>query len=285
MSFWFTIREGFKGFRRARLSTMLTIISIFFSHFMIGLFVLTSINFNTWVNAFKNRVELEVFLEPGTSDNEAQKLGKKIRAMAAVEKLRYISREQAAQRFEKEFGRSVYDVLQSNPLPASFVVHLKPAYRNAAGIDKWARQIQQYDVVDEVVYPRRVINLIDRYLKIVYAVGLAVLILLLVITFVLIYNTIRLTIYARRDIIEVMKLVGATRRFIKRPFLIEGLLQGLIGASLAAGAVWGAFYFIHHEWYDEMVFTLLPVWVVLAVGLFIGYISARFSVAKYLKEI
>ncbi|RMH65959.1 MAG: ABC transporter permease [Calditrichaeota bacterium] len=285
MSFWFTIREGFKGFRRARLSTSLTIISIFFSHLMIGLFLLATVNFSRWVDTFKNRVELEVFLEPGADDNDAQVLARQVRAMPEVEQVRYISKKQAAERFEKEFGRSVYDVLQSNPLPTSLIVHLKPAYRNALSIDRLVRQLNKMEDVDEVVYPQRVIALIDRYLNVVYIGGVTVLLLLLIITFVLIYNTIRLTIYARRDIIEVMKLVGATKRFIKRPFLIEGLLQGAIGSVLAIGAVWGVSLLIRDHLYSGLLPVGTPIWSLLVSGLLIGYISARFSVAKHLKEI
>ncbi len=285
MSFWFTIREGFKGFSRARLSTTLTIISIFFSHYMIALFLMTSYNFERWVDDFRSRVELEVFLEPGTTDNEAQQLRRRMMRFKEVEKSRYISKKEAAARFEKEFGRNVFDVLQSNPLPTSIILNLKPAYRNASAIETLNGKLTSLNFVDEVVYPRRVITLLDRYMKIVYLAGAALLMLLLLITFVLIYNTIRLTIFARRDIIEIMQLVGAKRNFIKRPFIIEGLLQGLIGASLSMAAAWGSLHLAQKYILSSLTFKPAYLLLVLLSGLVIGYISAGFSVAKHLKEI
>ncbi len=285
MSFWFTIREGFKGFSRARLSTTLTIISIFFSHYMIALFLMASYNFEHWVDDFRSRVELEVFLEPGTTDNEAQQLRRRMMGFEEVERSRYVSKKEAAARFEKEFGRNVFDVLQSNPLPTSIILNLKPAYRNAPAIERLTIKLSALNFVDEVVYPRRVITLLDRYMKVVYLAGAFVLLLLLLITFVLIYNTIRLTIFARRDIIEIMQLVGAKRNFIKRPFIIEGLLQGLIGASLSMAAAWGSLHLAQQYILSSLAFKPAYLLLVLLSGLVIGYISAGFSVAKHLKEI
>ncbi len=285
MSFWFTIREGFKGFSRARLSTTLTIISIFFSHYMIALFLMASFNFERWVEDFRGRVELEVFLEPGTTDNEAQQLRRQMMRFSEVEKSRYISKKEAAARFEKEFGRNIFDVLQSNPLPTSIVLNLKPPYRRAAALEKLTKKLETLSFVDEVVYPRRVIALLDRYMKVVYLAGAMLLLLLLLITFVLIYNTIRLTIFARRDIIEIMQLVGARRNFIKRPFIIEGLLQGFIGASLSMAGAWGSLHLAQKYIWASLDFKAPYLLLVLLSGLLIGYISAGLSVAKHLKEI
>lgn len=283
MNFWFTIREGFKGFRRARLSTFITISSIIFSHFLIAMFLLISINIDAWIGNLRSKLEIEVFLERTLSNKESINVNNKVQMIKGVQKSVYISKDEAAKRFEKEFGQNIYEVLQSNPLPASIVITLKPEYRNAGGAASISKELKKINGVDDVIYQKELITVIDKYLNLGYTAGIIVVVLLITITIILLYNTIRITIYGRRDIIEIMKLVGAKKSFIKRPFLIEGLLQGILGAGIASLIIYFTARLITDTIYPYLLVKPQIYVVIILMGMIIGYIASRISVQKHLE--
>ncbi len=285
MNFWFTIREGLKGFTRARLSTLITITSIVISLFLIALFLILSINVDSWVGQIRSKLELEVYIDRVISEEEANKINQKILKIRGIEKVEYISKEGAAKRFEEEFGKNIYETLQSNPLPASIIITLKPGFRNTEKAALVSKEINKINGVDEIIYHKELISIIDEYLNVIYLVGAITIILLVTITFILLYNTIRLTIYARRDIIEIMKLVGAKKALIKRPFVIEGFLQGIVGASIASCAVWLAVRAVMKYFYPFLLMKLDVYVIIMIMGMLIGYFSSRISVQKHLKKV
>ncbi len=281
MNFWFTIREGLKGFTRARLSTFITITSIVFSHFLIALFLILSINVDSWIGEMRSKLELEVYIDRTLSESEAGQIKKKTLKISGIENAVYISKKDAADRFEKEFGKNIYEILQSNPLPASLTITLKPEFRNAPKAAVVSKELGKIPGVEEVVYHKELISIIDNYMSVVYLVGIVIIVLLITITFILLYNTIRLTIYARRDIIEIMKLVGAKKSLIKRPFVIEGLLQGAVGAAIASGLVYVASKLIIKYLYPFLLIKMDVYIIILSMGMLIGYFSSRISVQKH----
>ncbi|MGD9898814.1 MAG: cell division protein FtsX [Calditrichaceae bacterium] len=285
MNFWFTIKEGLKGFKRARLSSTITITSIAFSHVLIGVFIILSLNLDQWISEFRSKMELEVFIESGMSEKSGLLIKDAIAGIEGVAMVSYISKDQAAQRFKKEFGRDIFDVLDTNPLPASCTVTVTDGYRTARSIRSISDKIEQIDGVDEVIYQKELLALIDHYLKIIYLGGGIIGLFLVVIAIILLYNTVRLTIYARRDIIEIMNLVGATDAFIRRPFLVEGFIQGLLGALLANVFIYLITITIKSFIYPYVVFKP-EIYVMLVVfGIMIGLFSSRMSISKHLKYI
>ncbi|KAA3609864.1 MAG: ABC transporter permease [Calditrichaeota bacterium] len=285
MNFWFTIREGLKGFSRARLSTFITITSIVFSLFLIAIFLVLSINVDSWIGQIRSKLELEVYIDRTSTDEEAKKTEQQIAKIDGIEKSVYISKEAAAKRFEKEFGKNIYEILQNNPLPASIIITLKPGFRNAEKAAQISNELGKVNGVEEIVYHKELISIIDNYLDIVYLIGAIIIILLITITFILLYNTIRLTIYARRDIIEIMKLVGAKKSLIKRPFVIEGLLQGVFGALIASGAIYFSVKLVIKFLYPFLLFKADIYFIVIIMGMLIGYFSSRISVQKHLSNV
>ncbi|MCB0281712.1 MAG: ABC transporter permease [Calditrichae bacterium] len=283
MNFWFTIREGFKGFSRARLSTFISISSIVFSLFLISVFLIVSLNIDSWISQLRSKLELEVFIDRTKSDNEIQLIQQKINKINGLAEINYISKEDAAKRFEKEFGQNIYSILNSNPLPASFVLKLKKEHQNAQSAQIITSEISKIDGVEEVIYQKELISVIDNYIEILYLGGILIIVLLITITFILLYNTIRLTIYARRDIIEIMKLVGAKKSFIKRPFVIEGILQGVLGAGFACVAVYFAVKLIIRFVYPYLILKSEIFAILFVLGFLIGYLSSWMSVRKHLQ--
>jgi len=285
MNFWFTIREGFKGFKRARLSTVITISSIVFSHFLIGMFLLISINVDSWIGNLRSKLEIEIFLDRTLNENEGQIIHNKVKKIKGIKLSQFLSKDDAAKRFEKEFGKNVYEILQSNPLPASITVTLQPEFQNARGAAAITKELSKIEGVEEVIYQKDLIQIIDNYLDIIYTSGIVIVVLLITITFILLYNTIRVTIYGRRDIIEIMKLVGAKKSFIKRPFLIEGLLQGFLGAALASTAVFVAVKVIVRTIYPYLFIKPEIYIIIIVMGMLIGFTASLISVQKHLETV
>ncbi len=285
MKFWFSFIEGVRGIRRARLASIITVSSVAFAHLLIGVFLLFSLNVNQIIGDVRSKIELEVFLEADLPVKDGKVVEKNIAALDGVEKVTYISKEEAAKRFRKEFGRNIYEVLNFNPLPPSCTVKIKKGYRNYSFVKKLSAEIAEFDGVDEVKYQKEILSIIDRYITIVYAVAAGAGLILIIISIVLLYNTIRLTIYGRRDLIEIMKLVGATRAIIRRPFIVEGFIEGLMGASIASLLLYGATLLIKRYIYPYITNAYEIYAILLISGAVIGMIASSMSLAKHLKEI
>lgn len=285
MSIGFSIKEGIKGFGRARMASFVTITSVVIALMMIGLFIVLAINIDYWVGEKRKNLEVEAFFEPALPEAKAKALTNTIKRLNGIQSVRYISREQAALRFKKEFGRDVYEVLGTNPLPASCIIKLQPAYQNAASIERLSAKIKTLDGVTDVIYGRGFLEAIDRYVTIVYLIIGGLGLVLLIVATVLVHNSIRLIIYARREIIEIMKLVGATRAFIRRPFLVEGFLYGLIGGVFADLVVWGLVQAIRIWVYGGVIASVEVYGIILTLGVLIGFISSEVSVNKYLNKL
>lgn len=285
MKFWFSFIEGIRGIKRAKLASIITISSVAFAHLLIGLFLLFSVNINQIIGDVRSKIELEVFLEADLSVKSGKKIEKNISGFEGVSNVKYISKEDAAKRFQKDFGRNIYEVLDFNPLPPSCTVKVKKGYRNYSFIKTLSAEITKIDGVDEVKYQKEILSIIDRYITIVYIIAAIAGLILIIISVVLLYNTIRLTIYGRKDLIEIMKLVGATRAIIRRPFIVEGFVEGLVGASIASAILYGSILLIKRYIYPYVVNSVEIYIILLISGVVIGVIASGMSLAKHLQEI
>ncbi len=284
-NFWFSLKEGVLGFKRARLASVITITSLALALLLAGYFILFSININHWIGEKRSQMELEVFFENDLSNAKAKEATAKIQQIPGAAKVVYISKKAAAARFEKEFGRNIYDILDSNPLPPSCTVRLKTGYQTSAAVQKMVLQIGRVNGVSDVVYEKELLRLIDYYVTWIYIILGGFGVILLLIAVILLYNTIRLTLFARRDIIEIMGLTGATASFIKRPFIIEGFLQGLLGALAASGLLYLSVRAIRRLLFGALMMQDTVYFLLIAAGILIGMISSALSLSRYLDKI
>jgi len=282
MNFWFSIKEGIKGFRRARLSAFLTFSSLVLSLFLLSVFVLLAQNLGKWVEGLRGQTEVEAFLKPATSILQAKTVRKNIYQIPGVQQATYISKEEAAKRFIQEFGRDIYEIYGSNPLPTSIKISFKSTFQENTKINHIIEQIKKMPLVDDVAYEAGLLALLDRYVTLIYLLGSSFLLVLFVVTTIMLHNTIRLTIFARKDIIEIMKLVGATKKFIKRPFIIEGVLQGAMGALAASVLLYGLIEAVKLSIFPAIYYSPDIFYGINVVGILLGFFSSRFSVLKYL---
>ncbi|MDZ7271180.1 MAG: ABC transporter permease [candidate division KSB1 bacterium] len=234
----YSIREGIEGFRRAPLSSLLSVSTVALALTLLGVFMAVSLNLSRLAAQIQRRMTFEVFLDETLSPSATAALEQQIKAIPGVGLVEYVSKEAAVKAIQDEFGPEVLEMLGENPLPASFRVALAPQGRGTALAEAVAAQLRGLKGVSEVVYRAELFQLLDRYLKLAMTIDVVVGVGLACGAILVIFNTIRLIIHAKEQNIEIMKLVGATPSFIRRPFLVEGILQGGAGGALAALAVW-----------------------------------------------
>jgi cell division transport system permease protein len=284
MRLFFFLKEGFIGLRRARLSAAISIISLFLALTLIGIFVLTGFNMKDVIFQFYRQIEIEAFLQPGLSTQKLNRLKQEIQKHPQIGEIIYVSREEALEEFQQIFGEDIQSVLSENPLPASFRIILGSDYSNPNAVEQLAKELNTLDGVQEIIYQKEIIRFIHKYLRLGIIITIILAMILLFIITILVFNTIRLTIHARRDIIQIMKLVGATNYFIKGPFIAEGLLQGIMGGILSAAFIWALSEIIRGAIFAELLMTHYIYIAIVSMGMILGLIGSYISVSKYLTD-
>ncbi len=243
MRFSFFLGEALGSMRRNWVMAMAAVITVFISTAILGAVLVTRDNLNQGATSLKNRVMIEVFIKDTATPTQVQALENKIRALPDVKSYKYISKQQALDLFRKRFGERIVANLPINPLPASYQIQVK----NADRVDQVAARFFKDPTVDNdpgthngVKYAKETvrkmlgtISLIEKGMWVVTVIFAAAAVLL-------ISTTVRLSIFARRREVEIMRLVGATNWFIRWPFVFEGFITGLLGAIFAGLFVWVA---------------------------------------------
>jgi len=285
MSILFSISEGAKGLLKTRMASTLSISSITLTLLLLGIFTIFILNLSSWIGLIREKIEIELFIELSATDKDIEQLKKQVTEIEGIAAINYVNKAQAAQRFKDETGQDIYEVLDFNHFPASFILTLKEEYRIYKRVNEIRLKLEKLPHVDEVVYKKSLLETLERYINIVFTAIIIASLIIIFIASVLIYNTIRLTIYARRDIIQIMRLVGATEGFIKKPFIIEGILQGLIGAIIATLILYYVSKGIELFIYPYLVYDLKVFAALIVFGFIIGMSSSYASVGKHLRNI
>jgi len=286
MRFRYALKEAMSGFRKSKLSSFASIFVLFISLLAIGMFAVAGYNLNRLIKTIKGKIEVEVFIKDGRTSKQIDSLKKIVMSFNEVEDVFYISKEEAAKIFEKEFGENIFNVLDFNPLPASFKIKLKEEFRTLHGVESLVRKLKKIPDFEDVKYRRALLGIIERRFRILSQVFFAAGILLSVVSILLIVNTIRLTIYAKRKLIKIMQLVGATRGFIVLPFLIQGFLQGLIGGFFSALTIYVVVKIIIPQLPDDVISSIsvsdLFFPFLIFLGCFLGFAGSWISARKYI---
>lgn len=279
-----SVREALTASRRAPLLSALGIVTIAFSLFAFGLFGLVAINIRRALEQVEERVEVRAFVSDSTDIESVAAAMKDIGEFPEVTRVDYLSKEQALERARKEMGEFA-DVFEAGVLPASIEVHLRPGMRSPTTVKSIADRIRTYQFVDDVRYGEEWVDKLYRLRNIATVAGIALGVAFAAVAVIIIGATIRMTVLARAKEISIMRLVGATDMFIRLPFLIDGLVKGVLGGLLALLFVWVANrvvneYFIQTIWFDrEMVF------VGVVAGALMGVLGSLVSVGRHLRRI
>lgn len=236
-------REALLSFRRAPLLSALSITTIAFSLFTVGLFGLVALNLRQALRGLEERVEIVAYVFRGTPSETIAIASQDIAAFPEVQDVSYVSEEEALQRARTELVefRDAYRDLQVNPLPASIEIRLKDGYRDAATVERVAQRIRGFGFIDDVRYGREWVQKLDYLRNITGLVGLVIGMAFAAVAVVIIGVTIRLTILQRAREISIMRLVGATELYVRGPYYLNGVLLGLAGGLVSLGLLYVAF--------------------------------------------
>ena len=289
MSVSYVVKEGFAGLKRTRLASLTSIVALIISVLMISVLFRLAWNGYEVAQEMRRQVEIEVFLMD-ISDQRAEQLEGEFAELSGVRGIEYISKDEAAEIFRQEFGAEGESLADLRFLPASFRLQIEED-KSSEEIAGLVSTIEGYNGVDEVDYNQQLIELLEERMETMLWAGAAVGVLILLTAVVLVFNTIRLTIYAKRDLIKAMKLVGATNGFIRRPFIVEGALQGFIAGAIAAGLHWVLFAFIVPHYLPEVGVLSWPFeewyYTLGGIGAFtflLGLFGSRWAARKFIKE-
>jgi len=289
-TFGYLLREACRGLSRNGLMAVAAAGTITVSLLIMGLFAILVTNLNFFGDRLKAQIQLRVFLAPEVSLEEAEGLREKIKGFKedGVRKVRLVTKEEAAAEMEKLWGvPELFSGLGENPLPNTLVVELGPG----AKIERLVRKIKTLPGVAEIVY-RDLIRSLLFVAQIVSVVGVTLILVVSLGVLYIVVNTVRLTVFARRREIEIMKLVGATDWFIRWPFVLEGMILGLVGATVAAVILSKAYYFLFKSASQIAWLPLVPeaqvnrllLLVLFPAGIFFGVAGSLLSVKRFLHE-
>ena len=285
------IQETLRSLRRNNWMSFASVGTVAVSLFVLGVFLLLVLNMNRLASSLESQVQISVYLADGLSAGARKNIASDIEALQGIEGIRYVPKEEAKERLAKRLGDQKYllDALgEKNPLPDSFEVVLK----SPALVETAAAAITRMDGVEQAKYGQDVIEHLFAITRLIRIFGLALMVLLAGATLFIISNTIRLTVFARRKEVAIMKYVGATDWFIRWPFLLEGMVLGFVGGVLAAIALQSFYAAMAAKIYETLAFfPLLPQYpymyyvsaAILLSGMGIGALGSTISLKRFLK--
>lgn len=279
------VRDALFAFRKAPLLSALSIMTIAFSLFAFALFGLVAINIRRALEGVEERVEIRAFATEGTPIEDIARAADEIMRYREVHSTRIVTQEQALARARRELGE-FSDVFEEGILPASIDIRLKPGSRDPRTVAAVAARLRTLTFIDDVRYGEEWISQLHRLRNIAGITGIALGLAFAIVAVIIIGATIRMTVLARSKEISIMRLVGATDGYIRRPFLIEGFAKGIIGGVVALALTWIAaatmeiYLNFSAAFFDDrlLVFGL-------AGGALIGLLGSAFAVGRHLRRV
>jgi cell division transport system permease protein len=293
-SLFYSLKEAFKQMFRSKVMTLVSIFSISAMLLILGLFFFLTVNINFISENIKTQFDtIEVFLLDDTSKADADVIAMSLKTLDEVAGVEYISKEQAMEEFRAQWGDNGYllDGLAENPLPNSLRVTLKDL-KYGSFVAEFSRTM---DGVEDVRYYQTEINKVLKISEAIQKGALVIIAFLVIVSVVVVSNTIKLTVMSRQDEIMIMKYVGATNWFVRGPLLVEGMLIGCFSALIALGLCWLVYDRIGTFFTDQALalfssnlvepeFMLQNLaWIFMSLGISIGAFGSLLSMRRYLK--
>lgn len=274
--------------RRLRSSYFTSVISISLVLFLLGMLGLLVLNANRLSVYVKENIGFSVILKENVKEVDVILLQKSLDASEYVKSTKYITKEEAAEELQQDLGEDFVEFLGFNPLLASIEVKLYADYANEDSIKLIENDFLKYEQIKEVFYQKSLVSLVNENIRKISLIILVFSGLLFLIGITLINSTIRLSVYSKRFIINTMQLVGATRGFIRRPFLYKSAGNGILSGLIAIGLLVGILYLSQQEFKEIISFKDIEIigilfFGVLFIGIIINWISTFLAVSKYLK--
>ena len=284
----FLLSEGLKNLWRHKLTAFTAVFSIFLTLTLAGSLIIVSDNTGKIIEYLRDKYKIEVFFKQNISNERIEEVVREFKSIKGVRSTTIITKIDAKKIFKSQFGENVLDIVGYNPLPASCVINLVKDQKDKLNIRPIIDRLRKFSEVDEVNYQGRLINRIESSYQAFVKISVLLLIIVLIVSVLIISNTVRLTIYAKNELIKSFQLVGATRAFIKTPFILEGIFHGLIGALVATLLLYTTMKFgsdfllsVIGLKIDFSFFNLL--FVLSSLGVIISYFASSRAISKFLK--
>jgi len=286
--FW---KESFYSLFRNKFMAVASVLTVTLSMFILGVFLCAVLNINHMATYLENQVEMTVYLKDGLNTEQVMAVGKKLKALPDLKEIKFTNKDQAMAEFKQRLGdqQGILDAINGNPLPSSY----STSFATPASLKNAVSIVTQYPEVDSVQYGQDIIEQLYKVAQVIRIGGIILIVFLAGAELFIISNTIRLTVFARRREIQIMKYVGATNGFIRWPFIFEGMIIGFIGSGLSAFILWEGYKVVLMEMAQAgLVFIpMIPLWpfigymtvMLLAAGIIIGILGSTISLRKYMK--
>ncbi|MFI5145315.1 MAG: cell division protein FtsX [Ignavibacteria bacterium] len=254
---------------------------------LLGFYVTISINSIKLLKLIRDKVEIDAYLNDSFDETKAYGLINQIKTIGGIKSVRYISKDEAAKIFAEDFGKDILEVFDYNPLPPSLKISLYDEYKTTERIEHIKSELVNFKDINDIVYAQKNLEILERNSNSLVFLNLTLLIIITFSSIFLVGNTIKLMISAKKNTIELMKLIGASKETIRTPFLMEGFLQGFIGSILAV-VILQLFlnYFYSTYSNNDFNFSIIDTtFLVLMVvfGTLLGTFGSLFSVRRFLK--
>jgi cell division transport system permease protein len=281
--------SSFEKFQKRRVITSYfsVVLSIFLVLFLLGLLGLFVLNSKRISNNFKEEIAMTVFFKNDANDSIIKAFDEELKTAKFAKSYEYVSKEKAAEMHKKDIGEDFMQFLGVNPLQNSFDIYLKADYVVNDSIAKIQNRLRKNEMIADIVYDKQ---LVDKVNDKIQEVSLWILIfsgIFAVISVLLINSSLRLSIYANRFIIKTMQMVGATKSFIRKPFIVRSLILGLIGSLLAVFALIGVLVYFETNYdnlgiMDNQLAIAAVLLGVVVLGMLITWLSTFFATQRFL---
>ena len=295
MRLLYLLREAITNLRANRGNVMIGIVTTAFTLVCFGVFLLLYLNIKNLTGTLQSDIEVIVYLDPEASEQVVSLVQKRLRTEPAAVALTFVSKEQALREFSEQFPDEslLLEGMEGNPLPASLVVNLSPRFLDTESLGAFAERVKQLPGVTHVAYSQDWVDTLALVVSYFELGAVVIGTILAVATVTIIANTIRLSLHARKEEIEILRLIGATGAFIAIPYVIEGMILGAVGGGLSLALLKGVFEFFRLElnasgWFVGME-HILPVFprqvsfLLVMTGLLLGCGSSVLSVFGLMK--
>lgn len=278
------LREALRAFQRAPLLSALGVVTIALSLFAFGLFGLVAVNLRTALDAVEERVEVRAFLQSAADATVAAPIVADLTAAPEVSFAAYVSPDSALARARREL-QEFNDVFEPGVLPGSIEVHLRPGFREPAAVARLADRLRAYPAVEEVRYGEEWVQKLYRLRTVAAAAGAGLSAAFAAVAIMIIGSTIRMAVLARAKEISIMRLVGATAGFVRRPFLIEGFVKGALGGALALALTYGVSALVSRHFIATHFFEPRQAALGVLAGALLGLLGSAVSVGRHLRKV
>lgn len=290
-TFEYFIREAVSSLRRNGLMSIASVSTVALSLLILGMFFIMVLNLNHMASALESQVQISVYLQDGVNDRDMREINTLITKLPGVVQVNFVGKEEAMTRFKQRLGeqQGLLTVLgDTNPLPNAFEVKVdKPE-----SVKPVAQAVAKFKGVENARFGQEIIEQLFTLTRMIRLFGLALIVFLALAAIFIISNTIRITVFARRKEIGIMKYVGATDSFIRWPFLIEGMILGSVGAIIAVFLLIEAYTVLTEQIYQKLVFLpLIPKYpfltyvsiLLIVAGTIIGALGSTISLRRFMK--